>query len=82
MNKRIRKKRFHLKMKRYVNDLIKHTNTVHPPKFIFPEDIISERIKRVAMTIGDVYVYKTPYREALKLLAGEDINKTKEDLNL
>lgn len=63
MNKRIRKKRFHLKMKRYVNDLIKYNNTVHPPKFIFPEDI-SERIK------------------AVKLLAGENINKTKEDLNL
>ena len=81
MNKRIRKKRFRLKMKRYVNDLIKYNNTVHPPKFIFPEDI-SERIKLEAMTIGDVYVYKMPYREALKLLAGENINKTKEDLNL
>lgn len=81
MNKRIRKKRFRLKMKRYVKDLIKYNNTVHPPKFIFPEDI-SERIKLETMTIGDVYVYKMPYREAVKLLAGENINKTKEDLNL
>lgn len=81
MNKRIKKKRFRSKMKRYVNDLTKYNNTVHPPNFIFPEDI-SERMKFETMTIGDVYVYKTPYREALKLLAGENINKTKEDLDL